>query len=66
MRIHCVASPIIGATKERYLEEAAGALDVHLTAEDMAYLEELYVPHPVVGAIDHNPEPGVVLLDEKK
>lgn len=29
-------------------------------------MEELYVPHPVVGAIDHNPEPGVVLLDEKK
>ena len=35
-----VASPIIG-----------GALDVRLSAEDVAYLEELYVPHRVVGAL---------------
>ena len=27
---------------------------------------KLYVPHPVVGAINQNPEQGVVLLDEKK
>lgn len=25
-----------------------------------------YVPHPIVGAIDHNPPQGVMLLDEKK
>lgn len=61
-----VASPIIGATKLGYLDDAAGAFDVHLTAEDVAYLEELYVPHPIVGAIKENPKPGVVLLDEKK
>lgn len=61
-----VASPIIGATKSRYLDDAAGAFDVKLTAEDVEYLEELYVPHPIVGAIDKNPEPGVILLDEKK
>ncbi len=61
-----VASPIIGATKARYLDDAAGAFDVHLTPEDVAYLEELYVPHPIVGAIDKNPEQGVILLDEKK
>ena len=61
-----VASPIIGATKTAYLDDAAGALDVKLDAEDAAYLEELYVPHPIVGAIDKNPDPGVVLLDEKK
>lgn len=61
-----VASPIIGATKASYLDDAVGAFDVTLTAEDMAYLEELYVPHPIVGAIDKNPEPGVILLDEKK
>lgn len=60
-----VASPIIGATKARYVDEAAGALAVHLSAEDIAYLEEPYVPHPVVGAISHNPAPGVVLLDVK-
>ncbi len=61
-----VASPIIGATKAEYFDDAVGALDLRLTAEDMEYLEELYVPHPIVGAIDRNPEQGVMLLDEKK
>lgn len=61
-----VASPIIGATKVRYLDDAAGALELSLTPEDVAYLEELYVPHPVVGAIRENPPQGVILLDEKK
>ncbi len=61
-----VASPIVGATKPQYLEDAAGALNVQLSEADVAYLEELYVPHPIVGAIDKNPEQGVILLDEKK
>ena len=61
-----VASPIVGATKEQYLDDAVNALQIHLTNEDIAYLEECYVPHPIVGAIDHNPPQGVVLLDEKK
>lgn len=61
-----VASPIVGATKEHYLDDAAGALDVNLTAEDVAYIEEPYMPHRVVGAITANPPQGVVLLDEKK
>jgi len=30
------------------------------------YLEEPYVPHEIVGAIDKNPAQGVILLDEKK
>lgn len=61
-----VAAPIVGATKARYLDDAAGALAVTLTAEDIAYLEEPYLPHRVVGAIDRNPADGVMLLDEKK
>ena len=61
-----VASPIIGSTKASHLEDAAGALAVKLTAEDIAYLEEPYIPHRIVGAIDHNPAEGVMLLDEKK
>lgn len=61
-----VASPIIGATKPQYFDDAVCALDVHLEEKDVAYLEELYVPHPIVGAIDKNPEQGVLLLDEKK
>ena len=61
-----VASPIIGSTKASHLEDAAGALAVKLTAEDVAYLEEPYIPHRIVGAIDHNPADGVMLLDEKR
>ena len=61
-----IASPIIGATKARYFDDAVGAFDLHLTPEDIAYLEEPYVPHPVVGAINANPPQGVMLLDEKK
>ncbi len=61
-----VASPIVGATKTRYLDDADGALDVTLTAEDVAYLEEPYQPHRIMGAIAHNPADGVILLDAKK
>ncbi|MCT2194513.1 aldo/keto reductase [Paenibacillus sp. p3-SID1389] len=45
-----VAAPIVGATKLSHLEDAVGALSVKLSVEEMAYLEEPYVPHPVVGA----------------
>ena len=61
-----VASPIIGATKKQYFDDAVNALTIKLTPEDIAYLEEPYVPHPIVGAINKNPEQGVMLLDEKK
>ena len=61
-----VASPIIGATKAKYLDDAAGALDIKLTDQDIAALEEFYVPHPIVGAINQNPPQGVVMLDAKK
>lgn len=33
---------------------------------DIAYLEEMHVPHKIVGAIDKNPPQGVLLLGEKK
>ncbi|NRD76558.1 aldo/keto reductase [Bacillus sp. BRMEA1] len=46
-----VTAPIIGATKMTHLEDSVGALSVKLTSEEVAYLEELYVPHPVVGAL---------------
>ena len=46
-----VASPIIGATKEKYFDDAVGALNVRLTDDDLSYLEELYTPHKVVGAL---------------
>lgn len=44
-----VTAPIIGATKLHHLEDAAAALDIELTSEEIARLEEPYVPHPVSG-----------------
>ena len=61
-----VTAPIIGATKASYLDDAAAALSLKLSKEDMAYIEEPYEPHRIVGAIDHNPADGVMLIDEKK
>lgn len=46
-----VTSPIIGATKVHYLDDAAGAFDAKLTDADISYLEEPYMPHRVVGAL---------------
>jgi len=46
-----ITSPIIGATKSKYFDDAVGAFNVKLTQEDVSYLEELYVPHKIVGAI---------------
>lgn len=46
-----VTSPIIGATKPKYFDDIANAFNVKLTSEDIAYLEELYVPHKIVGAL---------------
>ncbi|WP_338787743.1 aldo/keto reductase [Metabacillus sp. FJAT-53654] len=44
-----VTAPIVGATKISHLEDAVAALSVSLTPEDVAYLEEPYVPHAIVG-----------------
>lgn len=46
-----VTAPVIGATKAKYFDDAAGSLDIKLTDQDVAYLEELYVPHKIVGAL---------------
>jgi len=46
-----VTSPIIGATKAKYFDDAVGAFSVKLTDEDIVYLDELYVPHKIVGAL---------------
>jgi aryl-alcohol dehydrogenase-like predicted oxidoreductase len=44
-----VTAPIIGATKIQHLDDAAAALDVQLTADEVAALNEPYVAHPVAG-----------------
>lgn len=46
-----VASPIIGATKEKYLDDAVSAFNLNLTQEDIAYIDEPYIPHKIVGAL---------------
>ncbi|MEC0134142.1 MULTISPECIES: aldo/keto reductase [Paenibacillus] len=45
-----VAAPIVGATKISQLEDSVEALSVKLTSEEISSLEELYVPHSIVGA----------------
>jgi len=46
-----VNAPIVGATKITHLEDAVGAIAVKLTPDEITYLEEPYVPHPIVGPI---------------
>jgi aryl-alcohol dehydrogenase-like predicted oxidoreductase len=44
-----ITAPIIGATKLSHLEDALAAEELTLTEEEVARLEEPYVPHPVLG-----------------
>ncbi len=46
-----VTSPLIGATKAEYFDDAIGSFDIELSKEDVNYLDELYVPHKIVGAL---------------
>ena len=44
-----VTAPIIGASKPRHLDDAFAAVELTLTTEEIAALEEPYRPHPVLG-----------------
>jgi aryl-alcohol dehydrogenase-like predicted oxidoreductase len=44
-----VTAPIVGATKLHHLDDAVAALAINLSVEEVSYLEEHYVPHPVLG-----------------
>jgi aryl-alcohol dehydrogenase-like predicted oxidoreductase len=44
-----ITAPIIGASKPGHLDDAVAALELELTAEEIAALEAPYVPHAVVG-----------------
>ena len=46
-----VTAPIVGASKMNHLEDAAAALEIELTNEEIERLEALYVPHQVVGLL---------------
>ena len=49
-----VTAPVVGATKLSHVEGAAKATELELTREEAAYLEELYVPHRLVGVMAQN------------
>src|ERR1700726_4360011 len=44
-----ITAPIVGATKLHHLDEALASVNVKLSAEEIASLEEPYIPHQVVG-----------------
>jgi 1-deoxyxylulose-5-phosphate synthase len=44
-----VTAPIVGATKAHHLDDAVAALTLELTADEIAVLEEPYVPHEIAG-----------------
>lgn len=46
-----VTSPIVGATKPHHVETAVKSVDLKLTPDEIKYLEELYVPHKLVGVL---------------
>ena len=49
-----VTAPVVGATKKRHIEGTANAVEMKLTDEETAYLEEPYVPHRLVGVMAQN------------
>ena len=44
-----VTAPIVGATRLGHLKDAIAAVDVALSDDEIARLEEPYRPHPVLG-----------------
>lgn len=49
-----VTSPVAGATKLHHVDGAVKSVALELTPEDIRYLEELYVPHALVGVMAQN------------
>lgn len=49
-----VTSPVVGATKFSHVDGAVKAVDLVLSQEEIDYLEELYVPHALVGVMAQN------------
>ena len=49
-----VTSPVVGATKFSHVDGAVKAVELQLTQEEIDYLEELYVPHALVGVMAQN------------
>lgn len=44
-----ITSPVVGATSVEHIKDAVAALGISLTSEEVSFLEEPYIPHPVLG-----------------
>ena len=49
-----VTAPVVGATKLQHIEGASKAIQITLTADELAFLEEPYIPHNLVGVMAQN------------
>ena len=49
-----VAAPVVGATRLSHIEGDAKAVDLSLSNDEIAYLEEMYIPHKLVGVMAQN------------
>lgn len=49
-----VSAPVVGTTKLHHIEDAAKAVNLTLTADELAFLEEPYLPHKLVGVMEQN------------
>ena len=49
-----VTSPVVGATKANHIDGAVNSVKLELTDREISYLEELYVPHKLVGVMAEN------------
>ena len=52
-----VTAPVVGATKPHHIEDAAKAVELALAPDEIRYLEEPYVPHPLTGVMAQNRPP---------
>lgn len=49
-----VTSPVVGATKANHIDGAVNSVKLELNDSEISYLEELYVPHKLVGVMAEN------------
>lgn len=49
-----VTSPVVGATKVSHIDGAVKSVELELNDDEISYLEELYVPHKLVGVMAQN------------
>ena len=47
-------APVVGATKLHHVDGAVKAAELSLNGEEIKYLEEPYIPHPLVGVMAQN------------